>query len=347
MEATQDFNNERYRIPDNTDAFFLGLLSVYIFLVGVPGNTLILLAVLFSRKLQTTSNAFIVNLAIADLFACLVQPLHMVGTWANYYSSSLDSMCLVASCISHLCIACSIFTLAAIAFNRFVLVVCSSSTYQSIYRSKFLKIWIPLLWTLAVLMTLLPPLALDIGKFGFDNNTHTCRSIIDYPTADQYDSIIVFGVYPLPFFIIIVCYSGILLTVIKHDRRLKKRKTEMSVISSDDPIQRSATVLTKTITKQLSVTSMEIRVTANMFIIFCAFIVCTTPLFICTIYQCLIMPYVRTVLAINSTLNPLIYGVNHPIFRSVFTSFLKCKPVPEPSNFLIGLRRRIYALRES
>lgn len=238
MESTQGFNHERYRIPDNTDAFFLGLLAIYIFLVGVPGNTLVLCAVLFARKLQTASNAFIVNLAVADLFACLVQPLHMVGAWANYYSPSLDSVCLVASSISHLCIACSIVTLAGIAFNRFVLVVCSSSTYQSIYRSKFLKVWIPSLWTYAVLMTLLPPLALDIGKFGFDNNTHTCRSIIDHPTADQYDSIIVFGVYPLPFFIIIICYSGILLTVIKHNRRIKKGKTEMSVISSDDPIQR-------------------------------------------------------------------------------------------------------------
>ncbi|XP_072028336.1 type-1 angiotensin II receptor-like [Amphiura filiformis] len=49
----------------------IGVIYLFICIFGTVGNFLVIIAVLLSRKLQTPPNAFVVNLATADLIACL------------------------------------------------------------------------------------------------------------------------------------------------------------------------------------------------------------------------------------------------------------------------------------
>lgn len=86
------------------------------------------------------------------------------------------------------------------------------------------------------------------------------------------------------------------------------------------------------------ISPVQIAVTRNMFIVFCAFVLCLTPHAVCTISGgCIIERYTRFLIAINSVINPIIYGLNHPVFRTVFISLLRCKPVPEPSSLYKGI----------
>ena len=95
-------------------------------------------------------------------------------------------------------------------------------------------------------------------------------------------------------------------------------------------------------------TSVEIQVTRNLFFIFLAYILCLTPQAVCTIFTCGIDEnYTRFIVALNSVVNPFIYGLNHPVFRQVFISIFKCKAIPEPSSFLTNLTRKMNDLRSS
>ncbi|KAJ8033173.1 G-protein coupled receptor moody [Holothuria leucospilota] len=226
MENSTNFSSAQQELPRGTDTVIMGILNVIEVLVGIPGNFLVIMAVLLSRKLQTASNAFIVNLAVADLLTCMVLPLHIVGDWARYYFSSLEPICQVALGITHICVGCSVLTLASIALNRFLLVLTPRSTYQTIYRPRHLVIWIILLWSISGMMSILPPLAFNIGKFGFDLPTQSCLSLTDFPTSKQYEYILVLGFYPIPLAVIVVCYTGILIKVVKHNRRLKQNKEQ-------------------------------------------------------------------------------------------------------------------------
>uniref|UniRef100_A0A7E4VQH8 G_PROTEIN_RECEP_F1_2 domain-containing protein n=1 Tax=Panagrellus redivivus TaxID=6233 RepID=A0A7E4VQH8_PANRE len=47
-------------------------------IIGIPGNILVLFAIIYSRDMRTLSNIFIFNLALADLFLLLGTPILIV-----------------------------------------------------------------------------------------------------------------------------------------------------------------------------------------------------------------------------------------------------------------------------
>ncbi|KAJ8033172.1 Melatonin receptor type 1C [Holothuria leucospilota] len=347
MENATIFSTDQQELTRNSEDIILGVLNLTEVLVGVPGNSLVLIAVLLSRKLQTLSNAFIVNLAVADLITCLVIPVYFAGEWAKYYYPTLEPICQVALGITHTCVGCSMFTLAAIALNRFLLVLTPISTYRYIYRPWHLFCWIVALWSVPGMIALFPPMVFNTGKLGFDISAHTCVTLKDFPTSQQYEYTLVLGFYPVPLSVIIFCYSGILIKVVKHKRRLKKNNNqENSAVDKQRCIYfffpilfRSSFQLESTRHKKLTLSPTEVRVTRNFFYVFCAYILLLTPYAICSFTTCAISSYVGPIAIANSVVNPFIYGFNHPIFREVFLSFFKCKGVPEPSWFWIFIKR--------
>ena len=53
----------------------VAVLILVIFIFGLIGNSIVILAVVLSKELQTVSNVFVVSLAVADLCYCLLLPL--------------------------------------------------------------------------------------------------------------------------------------------------------------------------------------------------------------------------------------------------------------------------------
>ncbi|KAJ8041568.1 hypothetical protein HOLleu_12426 [Holothuria leucospilota] len=76
----------------------------------------------------------------------------------------------------------------------------------------------------------------------------------------------------------------------------------------------------------------EIQITKSLFFIVCVFIVCLTPHAVCSFLECT-SHFTRRLVALNSLINPFIYGIGHPNFRKVLIKLFTCKPIPEPSRF--------------
>lgn len=212
-------NDTNYIMP-NTNAMITGVLNGVIFLVGVSGNSLIILSVVSSKKLQTSTNAFIVSLAVTDLMTCASNAVYVVVKWNKVYSVALETTCTIVAPIATASVACSLLTLAVIALNRYILIASYRRLYSFVFQPKLIVLWITLMWLISLSVIFLPPFVFDFGQFGFDRGTHTCLSLPEHPKTKSYMLLTVVVFYPLPLLTIIFCYVGIFIRIFRHSRRL-------------------------------------------------------------------------------------------------------------------------------
>lgn len=98
----------------------IGVVLAAIVFVTVGGNTLVLLAVVLERKLRTTTNYFVVSLAIADLLlGLLVLPFSLILQLERKWILG-STFCDVWAATDVLCCTSSIFSLCAISFDRYI-----------------------------------------------------------------------------------------------------------------------------------------------------------------------------------------------------------------------------------
>ncbi|KAJ8032755.1 Rhodopsin, GQ-coupled [Holothuria leucospilota] len=329
MNASDIFPVNETSPTRDRDFFIIGGLYIFITLSGIIGNTIVILAVVFSKALRTACNVFIVNLAVADLLTCLVLPLYVLAFWTDY-RPYLDKVCFAALSVSYTTIGCSIYTLASISVIRYFLIVSPSKNYYTaVTKPGVFVVWISLVWIIPIFVTLFPPVVFDIGELAFDAKPHACQPHTRHPRTDLYNSLIVYAYYPVPLVILLLAYSGILVQVMRHRRPMSNQITTPSTSSP----QRLFSIFFSVDSNPSNLghrrpsrsrLAMQLKITRNMFIIFLAFIVCLTPHAVCHILHCKRAKfYAKAFVLFNSMVNPLLYGISHPQFRKAFADALR------------------------
>ncbi|XP_078660038.1 neuropeptide FF receptor 2-like [Branchiostoma floridae x Branchiostoma belcheri] len=122
--------------------FALAYLSI--FLLCVVGNVLVLLVVALNRNMRTVTNFFLANLAAADLLVgvfCLPFSLadSILMSWAFG-----DVMCKTFLTVQVLSVSASVFTLIAIAVDRYYAVVLPTASGVTMARMRYilLSVWV-------------------------------------------------------------------------------------------------------------------------------------------------------------------------------------------------------------
>ncbi|XP_030240812.1 5-hydroxytryptamine receptor 1A [Drosophila navojoa] len=139
--------------------------------VTVIGNTLIILAVITTRRLRTVTNCFVMSLAIADLLVGIfVMPpavaVHLIGSWQLGWV-----LCDIWISFDVLLCTASILSLCAISVDRY-LAVTQPLTYSRKRRSKRLAfLMILIVWILALAITCPPMLGCFALKQKFKRYT--------------------------------------------------------------------------------------------------------------------------------------------------------------------------------
>ena len=278
----------------------LGVCLMILAITGLVGNIFVILAVMFSRQLQTATNTFVVNLSVADLLASLTYTtlaLSLFG-WVTLETT----MCVLNGIVNITSIGCSIFTVMLIAINRYVRITKPRQTYNHAYTPVKIAIMITSAWLVA--------------PIGILSSASICGVYLV-----KHDSTFLSWIVPLllvtSLIVVLVCYILIF--------RFIKRHVQKSTVA-----QTSSQRLDVAITKNLLcvVCAFYICVfpyTITLILVLAKFLLTNTVYTISTV-----------VLNASSIVNPFIYAAKHPIFRPIFYQMItgRWSQIQQPSRIL-------------
>ncbi|XP_038073978.1 alpha-1A adrenergic receptor-like [Patiria miniata] len=338
METTTQGDGRNFRLEDPVQRIIIGFVYSLVAVVGFTGNSMVILAVILSRKLQTRTNAFVVNLAVADLVICSTVPFTALALFSmNGWPLPLI-VCSVAAGLFYTSLACSIMNLALIAINRFVLITKSSKTYRSVYTPKKIAAMLVFTWGYPALLCCFS--LFGIGKFGYSEKYKNCSLDNSHENTGLLSLLGSVLVYPIPLIILFVCYFKIYRHITNHMKKFTSEGVELADAS------KPSTASTERLARNppASFSKRQVEITKNLFYVVCAFVACLAPFAIALMIlpSDPVIPWTGMIVIFNSAINPIIYGAKHPHFKEVFRHMLRCRyhMISEPSGFLRKIRSR-------
>ncbi|XP_072013800.1 melatonin receptor type 1B-B-like [Amphiura filiformis] len=331
VTSTMDIFTDMTPIPTNIDITYtqriiIGIFVMLICIFGFFGNSLTIFAVILSKKLRTTTNVFVVHLAIADLLSCLFQPWDAIGLWSMDGWPIATWICTLSSGISLVCLSFTVIDLALIAINRYLKILFPLRTYQKVYSFRNIAIMLAFGWLYCFCVVIIPP-CLGIGHIGYSYDLKTCASDANNPFSSFYTALSAALIYPIPLIIVIFCYTKILLYVRRHQKLIDVRRKSSSLRRDTRPGPPD---------------SQQMQITKNLMYVVIAFVLCLGPFTISISIDALkpARHWTGLLALCNSAVNPVIYGLKHPGFREVFSYILKgkWKYIPEPASFVYQFR---------
>lgn len=324
----------------STLCLVVGVVACLLALLGVVGNTIIILALLRDRRLRVqATTAFVVSLAVSDFLFCLINlPL----TAARYIQQAWtlgDALCKIFPFFFYGNVAASLMSMVAITINRYILV-----SYNHVYRRVYSRFNIGLMlccvWVFSFGMLVLPLMSLW-GTLGLDQATFSC-TIKKKNGRSPKKFLFIFG-FLLPSLAIILCYSAIFLKVRSSRLRLDRHRCQ----NTPGTIPKSQ-LMCKTHKRE------DIKLTKTMVTIFLLFVVCFLPLMVVNVLEDSLPKFsnvhvISSMLAWTSaTLNPLVYSMLHPEYKAAFKSLLGLTSGPCRSQIsLTNSRASVLSIEEA
>ncbi|XP_053179035.1 trace amine-associated receptor 13c-like [Scomber japonicus] len=276
-------------------ATFIKTLLYYIALLTVMLNLLVVISISHFRQLHTTTNVFLLSLAVSDLLVGgAVMPATVVQL-SCWFPGKIT--CALLFLLSFILTSSSVGSMVLISVDRYV-AICVPLHYSSLITTNRAKICVSLCWICSVNFNLviLKDHLFQIDMF--NPCPQECTVFIGY-ISGVVDFIVTFlG----PVTVIIVLYMRVFVVAVSQAR-----------------VMRSQTVAVKSRTQTIVVKKSEMRAARTLGIVLLVFIVCLCPYY---------SPYlagedmtndgssaVNWLFSCNSTLNPLIYAFFYPWFR--------------------------------
>nr|WNF20855.1 LPXRFaR [Monopterus albus] len=309
----------------------------FIFLLCMVGNILVCLIVLENRRMRTVTNLFIFNLAISDLLVgifCI--PTTLVDNLITGWPFS-NTVCKMSGFVQGVSVSASVFTLVAIAVERFRCIVYPLQPRPTILVAKAA---IMLIWVLAVVIMCPAAVALTVEKVPFHymvynndfNHTfplYTCYENFANPQMRKvYTAVLFAHIYLVPLIVITVMYGSIGVKLCSF------------VVTNREPQLANATVQVEDRRGGQVVSQKKIKVIKMLILVALLFMLSWLPLWtlmMLTDYGGLdrdqldlltsyIFPFAHWLAFSNSSINPIIYGYYNENFKRGFQAVCKSRP---------------------
>ncbi|KAM4616855.1 neuropeptide FF receptor 1 like 2 [Polymixia lowei] len=314
------------------------LAYLFIFLLCMVGNILVCLIVLGNRRMRTVTNLFILNLAVSDLLVgifCIPTTLvdNLITGWPF-----TNAVCKMSGFVQGMSVSASVFTLVAIAVERFRYIVYPLQPKLTILVA---KATIVLIWVLAVVIMCPAAVALtveivpyhymvDNDDFNLTYPLYTCYENFTNPQMRKvYTTVLFAHIYLVPLTVITLMYGRIGV------------KLYSSVVSNRYPQEANPTVqVPARRSGRPMVSQKKIRVIKMLIVVALLFMLSWLPLWILmmmTDYAGLdrdqldlltsyIFPFAHWLAFSNSSINPIIYGYYNENFKRGFQAVCKYRP---------------------
>ena len=280
------------------------------------GNVVTCIAVYSNERLRTSSNLYVITLAISDAInASTVMPLTIgvliTGRWP--YG---EALCNVHAFFTLFSVYVSPTTMGLTAFNRYVRIV-RPGHYSRIFNARQSKIYVAAIWLIVSGYVFIPKLA-GWTDYGFIPGYAVCTIV--HPTEAMkiaHYCIVVVFFFLLPLGVATFSYYKIFTMVNQH-----KINTNLAI------------------KEECRISVREIHISKSLAIIVLAFALCWIPFWVVAMMQRfapdtvvprnvqLLCPFL---LFFSSTINPFIYAGMNPSFRAEFRAILLFKFLKKPS----------------
>ncbi|XP_061554591.1 neuropeptide FF receptor 2 [Phycodurus eques] len=319
-----------------------------IFLLCMLGNGAVCLTVLRRRSTRTVTDLFILNLAVSDL---LVGIFCMPTTLADNIITGWpfgNIVCKLSGTVQGISVSASVFTLVAIAVDRFRCIVYPFKRKLTIATSKLI---IVVIWALAASISCPsgvtlhaarePGVRIVLRRRHDSRPLYWCRE--NWPSPDMrkvYTTVLFVNIYLAPLALIVVVYARIGLTLFRSARPMRASPRGGGTGPGTEA--------------RHAVSGKKKRVIAMLLVVALLFILSWLPLWtlmmlsdyasltegqyrVINIY---LYPLAHWLAFSNSSLNPIVYGFFNENFRRGFRAAFKlqlCAAVAE--------RQRSFSLR--
>ncbi|XP_072479082.1 neuropeptide FF receptor 2 [Notamacropus eugenii] len=295
-----------------------------IFVLCIVGNTVVCFIVAWNKHMHTVTNFFILNLAISDLLIgifCMPTTLldNIIAGWP--FGSTV---CKISGMVQGMSVASSVFTLVAIAGDRFRCIVYPFKPKLTMRAALGI---VMIIWALAIALISPSVVMLHVqeekyyrARLSSPNETsplYWCRE--DWPNQKMrkiYTTVLFANIYLVPLFIIVLMYSriGISLSRTAGSLRVKQTQEKSHMVSRKKQrvIKMLLVVALLFMLSWLPLwTLMMLSDYSNLSV---------SQLQIINIY---IYPFAHWLAFCNSSVNPIIYGFFNKKFRGGFQAALQ------------------------
>ncbi|XP_030647664.1 neuropeptide FF receptor 1 like 2 [Chanos chanos] len=317
------------------------LAYLFIFLLCMVGNGLVCLIVLENRRMRTVTNLFILNLAVSDLLVgvfCIPTTLvdNLITGWPF-----TNTVCKMSGLVQGMSVSASVFTLVAIAVDRFRCIV---YPFQPKLTLKVAKATIVMIWVLAVVIMCPSAAMLTVERVEHHYMVHNHDYNHTYPLyscfenwADPqmrkvYTTVLFAHIYLIPLTVITLMYGSI---------GVKLYTT--SVVSGCEPQEGAQQHSTPPVPSRQHegrplISQKKIKVIKMLSVVALLFTLSWLPLWtlmLLTDYGGLnedqlelltsyVFPFAHWLAFSNSSVNPIIYGYYNENFKRGFQAV--CRP---------------------
>ncbi|KAM9486752.1 5-hydroxytryptamine receptor 1F [Clarias gariepinus] len=326
-------------------------------------NSLVITAIIVTRKLHHPANYLICSLAVTDLLvAILVMPFSIIYIMKETWVMG-DVMCTIWLSVDITCCTCSILHLAAIAVDRYQAIT-DAVEYSRKRTSLRAAITISVVWLLSILISLPPMLW---GHHNKGENQTECLIRHENIAFTLYST---FGAFYIPLILILILYYKIYQAakILYHKRRpspmnkldinghkipmcfdreqqsqdaLTLPEKSMSEPSTEGDRRRISVAspnfqshIERSIKRQRISGARERKAAMTLGLILGAFVICWLPFFIQEVISnicgsCILSNKLITFLTwlgyLNSLINPLIYTIFNEDFKNAFYKLIMCQ----------------------
>ncbi|GFO18067.1 adenosine receptor a1-like [Plakobranchus ocellatus] len=291
--------------------------------MSIIGNSIVLTAILRTRKLHTVTNVFVGNLAVADIaVGFLVAPLAALsfkGLPRNFYG------CVLVNSLILLFTNVSIFMLLAVALERFVAIK-EPFMYQRVMTLRRAVMYNIAVWVLGTVLGLVPMYGWNSGNKQLESCQFTAVITYEYMVYFQF-----FGLVLLPLFLMLCVYIYILF-IVRHHTRQSNALLRHIQLNNPDSIESSSRTRQSRVSRDERKFNQDVRAAKMFALLILLFGVFWLPI---NIFNCVSLfcgpdcnfTYEALLVAIvmshaNSSINPLVYAAsNSHIKRAIKKMF--------------------------
>ena len=299
--------------------------NLVIIIAAFVGNSMVIAAVCFTRKLRKPTNYFIVSLAVSDILIVTTIVPFQVHHYLNFMVWDLGRRgCEMFIFMDSLCSGASTTNVALIAIDRF-LALSYPFKYQRLVNGKRSAIVIISVWCYAAVLS-------SLSFTEWSDDAQLFHSPACFKTDKAFYLVVpLLGIF-LPLVILVAAYSMVFNLAFRQAMMIKANSTvhyDPSKTKSGSKPDKSA---------QTRMLIRELKATKTLMIVVGTFLVCWFPLFVILLVQqhcqkCITenlsslaqqiigIIFVYTLPRLSSAANPIIYSVFNREFRSVLCVF--------------------------